>query len=140
MGPTHAAGHGLSQAQIENEVFRGRDLSKKGSPARTADYALPRAKRSLCRRRNDQSAASACLEDTRKGEQKMDVCIGLRTTSSTGTDDAFEADRFLAMREVTLFRRLCFISRKERSRRDMKALRQNPDLSLIELALPTQNF
>jgi hypothetical protein len=41
----HAAGHGLSREQIENEILRARDLSKKGSSPRQFDYAARTARK-----------------------------------------------------------------------------------------------
>jgi hypothetical protein len=43
----NAAGHGISEEQIENEIFRGRDLSKKGSRARQFNYVARTARKAI---------------------------------------------------------------------------------------------
>jgi hypothetical protein len=49
----HAASHGLSGEQIEDEILSGRDLSKKGSAPRRLAYAMRTASKAITLSSND---------------------------------------------------------------------------------------
>ena len=71
----HAARHGLSQGQIENEILHGRDLSKKGPPLRRLAYAMRTASKAI--------AQSVQWSDSgRRGARKAaEASKGLATAS-----------------------------------------------------------